>query len=311
MNKLLDQIYRIYKCNASPLDEGELLEVQSQYILKQLSLLLYTTYASTNNDLIPKFRSSEDVLSKLRITSGVSTTRDGFSAAFIRVRAVNNLAPTQMCVFVKRNDVHGLQRNKGLEFDARVLIKSSLSNQLFTQILESIPQMSEPLIIRRLDVASHHITNVLNALSEKALALCDNSAYKPDDTFLDSVFGTLDLAYTVPLSNDSLRSIQISVPSTDTGKLLRSSLGPIAVSLHEWLSKTTRMRFERLAMKSVVSGIVHLSDDGKIKLCNNNSVSYQLHSMNQKEGPSDSADDADLYVLFLLEGVYLGLIASV
>lgn len=313
MNRLLDQTYLVYKCNSAPFNHGELLETQSHYISKQLSLLLYTTYASTNSDLIPKFRSSDDVLDKLRITSGVSTTLDGFSVAYIRVRVINNLAPPQMYVFMsvdedrvdQARDTPGKQ-----EFKARLLLKSPLPYELVTQILENVPEMSEPLIIRRLDVSSPCITNVINAISKKALDIGERCGVKTDESFLQAVFGTLDLVYSVPIANDSLRSIQVSVPSTDTGELLKASSEPIVVSLHAWLSKTTKMNFDNLPIKSVVSSIVHLSDDGKIRLCNNTSVSYQIDLISQRRGASAASSDAGGYDLFLLEAVYQGLVSS-
>lgn len=230
MKFLLDYgflVYRAYQCPVFT-------EAHKLLILSHIASYIYLKYQSSSSDLIPKYKSSDDV--QVTVTSGNSIySETEISYLFIDEESV------QVVAFVKHAD------------GIIVLIKSHMPLFL-AQMLESL-DLELPLVLQSLPVTNRRIHLVINNMGE--LVAEDSSC-----------IGNVDIVFTPKekLFGDSLREIMINIPSKDSRRILKDSTLPPLKALMDWLTSQTSLQFSNLVLKKFECQILSIQISGHLTI---------------------------------------------
>lgn len=230
MKFLLDHAFLVYRAYQCPI----ITEAHKQLIQSHIASYIYLKYQSSSSDLIPKYKSSDDV--RVTVTSG-NLTATGTEVTYLII----DEDLVQMVAFVKHAD----------GFIA--LIKSHMPLFLI-QMLESL-DLDTPLVLQSLPISSKHIHLVVNNMG-------DLVSEDPN------CIGNVDLVFAPKekLFGDSLREIILTIPSKDSRRILKDTkLSPLK-ALISWLTDQTSLQFSNLLLKKFDSQILSIHISGRLTI---------------------------------------------
>lgn len=225
---LRDTVFRVYRTNQLPT-----LSVSHKDLITSLvAKYLYTKYKNSNNDLIPRFKSANDVKVNTVIESSELQ-----QFTFLHI-SIEHGPSTQTVVFIQKND----------KFISFIRLPLPL---FLVEVLESL-DLENPLALEQCSLTSEFITTCVNGLNT-------------DDP---SAFGQIDLSFLPKkaLTGNSLKEIKISFPREDSNKILRKKDKPLDC-LYDWLEKTTTLKFRNLDLSSLSCSIIAIKSNTVSILC--------------------------------------------
>lgn len=230
MKFLLDQSFLVYRANQLPIFTA----FHRERAAFLVASYVYTKYTSTTTDVIPKYRSEDDV--DVTANSHILETTD-LNFSYMTIDAPSS---THLFIFMKAGD------------EVIVLIQSSMAVFL-VQMMESL-DFSTPLILHPLRITSKLITKLINGLHP--LTLEDSS-----------ILGEINLAFAPPikLSSDHLKQILVTVPRDDSKRLFRDLQDPPMNVICAWLEKATTLKFHNLSLRSVACDVLTVTTS-KLKI---------------------------------------------
>ncbi|GEQ67778.1 hypothetical protein JCM33374_g1443 [Metschnikowia sp. JCM 33374] len=228
---LRDKGFRVYTANQYP----SLSVPHKAFIESLVAQYFYTKYTNSTSDLIPRFKSAQDV--------HVSVTTETLSLQDLRLLhlSVVHGSSTQTVVFVAHNDTY------------LALIRSP-SPVFLAEVLESL-SLDRPLSLRPLKLTHEFITGYVNGLG----ALLDPSGEGSDGTGEEPStvgFGPVAMSFVPrkPLTGASLKEICVEFPKEDTSRILRKGTPPLDC-LYEWLKRTTTLQFQNIDLATFSCGL--------------------------------------------------------
>lgn len=181
MRFLLDSSFHVYRAFQCPTFS----EIHKREILAHVANYIYIKYTSTTSDLIPKYKSSDDVT--VKANSG-RIMEDDLTVSYLTL----DHSSTQIIAFLQKND------------KVVVLVKSQMPVFL-VQMLESL-DFETPLILQAHPITPNDIYDLVNGLADLA-------------------FGNVDLTFVPQekLTNDSLKEIIVNIPLKDSSRIVDSA----------------------------------------------------------------------------------------
>lgn len=175
MDLLRDATFHVYKAYQLP----TFLEAHTKQIREHVANYIYIKYTSSTSDLIPRYRSADDVNAK--VEAGVKRY-DAFTISHI---AIEPLA--QVVAFIEKDD------------KVLVLVKSPTPIFL-VQMLESL-QFSTPLILQLHAITGQDIQRLVNGLASELGTI------------------SLTFAPIEKTKGDALKEIMVSIPKEDVERI--------------------------------------------------------------------------------------------
>ncbi|KAF8004106.1 hypothetical protein HF325_001554 [Metschnikowia pulcherrima] len=228
---LRDRAFRVFRTNQLP----SLTTSHRDFITSLVAQYYYTKYTNTTGDLIPKYNSPEDVY----VTANIEKFElQGLSLLHL---LIEHGSAVQTVVFI------GKKRKI-------CCIYSTGAVTILNEALESL-DLETPLALQPLAISHDFITNCANGLGDLV-------------NLESSMLGQIDMKFAPdpPLTGNSLREIAISVPKEDTKYILQGSELPLT-SLHDWLTKTTSLRFENIKIAAFSCSVVAMRSNTILILC--------------------------------------------
>ncbi|QBM89345.1 hypothetical protein METSCH_D04150 [Metschnikowia aff. pulcherrima] len=228
---LRDRAFRVFRTNQLP----PLTTSHRDFITSLVAQYYYTKYTNTTGDLIPKYNSPEDV----HVTANIEKFElQGLSLLHL---LIEHGSAVQTVAFIGKNE----------KYAAFIRLHFSL---FLTEALESL-DLETPLALQPLAISHDFITNCANGLGDLV-------------NIESSMLGQIDMKFAPdpPLTGNSLREIAISVPKEDTKYILQGSELPLT-SLHDWLTKTTSLRFENIKIAAFSCSVVAMRSNTILILC--------------------------------------------
>lgn len=230
MKFLLDQPFLVYRAYQCPV----ITESHKSLIRSRIASYIYLKYHSSSSDLIPKYKSTDDV--SVTVTSG-NLTDSGTEITYI----VIDEDVVQVVAFVKHAD------------GIIALIRSHMPLFLI-QMLESL-DLEIPLVLQSLTISTKTIYTVIDNMHQ--LVRVDPNC-----------IGNVDLVFTPKekLLGDSLREILITIPGKDTRRILTDTQLLPLEALTSWLTDQTSVQFSNLFLKKFDSQILSLHTPGRLAI---------------------------------------------
>ncbi|OBA21553.1 hypothetical protein METBIDRAFT_12047 [Metschnikowia bicuspidata var. bicuspidata NRRL YB-4993] len=217
---LRDRGFRVYKANQLP----TLSVAHQDFITSLVAKYFYTKYTKSTNDLIPRYKSAEDV--KVAVRSEKSVLGE---LSLLHLSIEHGLS-MQTVVFIQN-----AQKTVSL---IRLPIPLFL-----VEVLESL-DLDLAFALQPVALTHDFVHKYVNGL--KILISED-----------PSVMGQIDLVFSPrqALTGNSLRNILVTFPKEDSSSILQKESPPLDC-LYDWLAKTTTLKFKNLDVSSFSSRLV-------------------------------------------------------
>lgn len=230
MKFLLDHAFLAYRVSQFPI----ITNVHKTLIQSRIASYIYLKYLSSSSDLIPKYKSSDDV--DVTITSGNVSASDT-EVTYLII----NEELLQMVVFV--NYAGGVI----------ALVKSHMP--LFVILMLESLDLDTPLVLQSIPISTEIIHKVVDGMDQIV----------QEDP---NCFGNVDLLFLPKekLFGDSLREISLYIPSRDTKRIIKSTQLPPLKALLSWLTDQTSLKFSNLTLRKFDSQLLSIHASGRLSL---------------------------------------------
>lgn len=209
------------------------------------------------SELITSINSYIDLLNQLKVSSGGSVQEnDHYEITYFSIRHASvRILPRQTMVFIKKRQ----REESGKDFNTVVLVKSpnAAMCEALLRIVECVDEAPYPLVIKPSRISQEYIVQAIDHLNRTNHVL---------------VFGDIELTFdTAKLVGDNLRQIGVFIGQQDLDKIARvdgAGAGDVSLTdqLFAHLKVACSLNLRPLPLARIVTSIVNISQDGKIKI---------------------------------------------
>ncbi|EGW31797.1 uncharacterized protein SPAPADRAFT_62389 [Spathaspora passalidarum NRRL Y-27907] len=248
---LLNQTFKLFRCNTTLTPTTtKLSHRQLERFRISLSKFLYRKYRESlkyNDELITRYETYRDIITDITIYNGTVHKSDNRIQYLILKSSNKTLLARHVIIFVSNttsNNESSIVLNK--------ITSQPDVNDYIIELLEDIND--SPLLIKPFSFPRDFIPNLVNQLSTHVAEV-----------------GHMQLVYSPPLGNSTLRNFIIDIPKADTEKLFNENLYN---DICQFLYNTSKVKFDKIQVDKFMCHLLNVSQDGRFKL--NDDVQEEL-----------------------------------
>ncbi|RLV94889.1 hypothetical protein JA1_001386 [Spathaspora sp. JA1] len=240
---LLNQTFKVFRSNTtlSP-TTTKLSHRQLEKFRISLCKYLYRKYRESlkyNEELIIQYQTYRDIITDVTILNGTIDKSDNRIQYLILKSSNKTLLSRQVIIFVSSTT--------SSDESSLVLNKTTNQPDVNNYIIDLLEDINDiPLLIKPFSFPTEFIPNLINQLSSQVEKV-----------------GDLQLVYSPPLTNSTLRNFIIDIPKEDLPKLFKENLYN---DICEFLFNVSKVKFDKVKVDRFKCSLVNVSNDGKFKL---------------------------------------------